>query len=84
MNLNNTSYENIDPRTFDNKTKNFLIQQNIYHAGYGDYKLCPVMNPIEFCYKSSCNPGTIDSICNVSVINKHSIDIGKFDKPILS
>ena len=75
MNLNNTSYENINPKTFDNKTKNFLIQQNIYNAGYGDYKLCPVMNPIEFSYKSSCNPGTIDSICNVIVINKHSIDI---------
>jgi hypothetical protein len=75
MNLNNTQYENINPNTFEIKTKNFLIQQNIYHSGYGDYKLCPIMNPIEFCYKASCNPGTIDTVCIVSVLNKHSIDI---------
>lgn len=75
MNFNNTRYENIDPKTLDMKTKNFLIQQNIYHSGNGDYKLCPIMNPIEFSYKSSCNPGTIDSICGVSIINKHPIDI---------
>lgn len=75
MIANTTSYENINPKTFEAKTKNYLIHQNIYHAGYGDYKLCPIMNPIEFSYKASCNPGTIDSICNISVINKHPIDI---------
>lgn len=75
MITNNTSYENINPKSFEDKTKNYLIHQNIYHSGYGDYKLCPVMNPIEFSYKSSCNPGTIDNICDISVLNKHPIDI---------
>ena len=67
--------QNIDPKNIDPKIKNQIINQNIYHSGYGNYKACPTTPSIKFPYKNSYNPGTINSICKVIVHNKHALDI---------
>jgi hypothetical protein len=72
---NNNNFSNINPNSFDKKIKNNIVNQNIYHSGYGSYKTCPINTSIKFSYKNNCNPGTINEICKVLVHNTHSIDI---------
>ena len=69
------NYENINPKNFDPKIKNQIVNQNIYHSGYGNYKVCPVTGSIKFPYKSAYNPGTLDTICKVMVRHKYAIDV---------
>ena len=69
------NFLNMDPKNFDPKVKNHIVHQNIYHSGYGNYKVCPVTPSIKFPYKSAYKPGTINNICRVMVHNKHSLDI---------
>lgn len=81
MNQQNTyqqqspNFAGMDPKSFDPKVKNHIVHQNIYHSGYGNYKVCPVMPSIKFPYKSAYNPGTINSVCRVMVHNMHALDV---------
>lgn len=74
-NINMQSFSNIDPKRFDQKIKNQIVNQNIYHSGYGIYKMCPIAVSIKIPYKASYNPGNIDFICKVLVHNRHPIDV---------
>ncbi|VBB17778.1 hypothetical protein YASMINEVIRUS_241 [Yasminevirus sp. GU-2018] len=69
------NFGNINPRNFDPKVKNTIVNQNMYHAGYGNYKVCPVSGSIKFPYKSAYNPGTVSAVCKVIVYHKHAIDV---------
>lgn len=69
------NFANTDPKNFDPKVKNHIVHQNIYHSGYGNYKVCPVAPSVKLPYKSSYAPGTINSVCRVMVHNKHSLDV---------
>lgn len=69
------NFSNMNPQTFDPKVKNQLINQNIYHSGYGNYKVCLIMNSVKFPYKNTYNPGTISTICKVLVHHKHALDV---------
>lgn len=69
------NFASMDPKNFDPKVKNHIVHQNIYHAGYGNYKVCPVMASVKFPYKNTYNPGTINSVCRVMVHNKHALDV---------
>lgn len=71
----NINFGNMHPKSFDPKIKNQIINQNIYHSGYGNYKMCPMFGSIRFPYKNDYNPGPITSICKVIVHNKHSLDV---------
>lgn len=75
MSAGNNNFGNINPNNFDTRIKNQLINQNIYHSGYGIYKTCPINGSIKFNYRNKCDPGTIDNICKVIVCNKHAIEI---------
>jgi len=69
------NFSNMNPQSFDPKVKNQLINQNIFHSGYGNYKVCLIMNSVKFPYKNSYNPGTISAVCKVLVHHKHALDI---------
>jgi hypothetical protein len=69
------NFGNVNPQSFDPKVKNQIVNQNIYHSGYGNYKVCLVTNSIKFPYKNTYNPGTINNICKVLVHHKHAIDV---------
>lgn len=66
---------NINPRNLNPKVKNNIVNQNIYHAGYGNYKVCPVQASVKFPYKNTYNPGTINVVGKVLVQHKHAIDV---------
>jgi len=66
----NMCYKNIDP-TFRTQ----FIHQNIYHSLDGIYKNCPISGSIKLSYKSEYNPGTINSLCKVVVMNKQPLDV---------
>jgi hypothetical protein len=65
----------INPKNFDPRIKTQLINQNIFHSGHGNYKICPITGSIKFPYKNNYNPGTIDNLCKVIVHDKHPIEI---------
>jgi len=65
----------MSPKMFDPKIKNQIINQNIYHSGYGNYKICPMSQSIKFFYRGEYDPGAIDKICKVIVHNKHALDV---------
>ena len=69
------NFADMDPKNFDSKVKNKIINENIFHAGYGNYKVCPVSSSVRFPYNRAYNAGTINNICRVMVHNKHSLDI---------
>ena len=75
QNTQHTSFANYNPKSFDPKLKNQLVNQNIYHSGYGNYKVCPVMISVKFPYKNTYNPGPINNVCRVIVHNKHALDV---------
>lgn len=58
-----------------NKTKQFLINQNISQSKFGKYAQCQTGPCIKNHYNSTFNIGQIDSICEVDVLNFHVIDI---------
>lgn len=69
------NFSAVNPQSFDPKLKNQLVNQNIYHAGYGSYKVCLVQNSVKFPYKNSYHPGAINSVCKVLVHHKHTLDV---------
>jgi hypothetical protein len=75
MNYQQVNFSKMNPRTFDPKIKTQIVNHNIYHSGFGNYKVCPVMASVKFPYKNAYNPGTINSICKVMVHNLHPIDV---------
>ncbi len=75
MNPGNANFGNINPNNIPTKVKNQVINQNIYHSAYGDYKMCSTYGSIKYPYSNSCEPGPINNICKVLVINKHSLDV---------
>jgi hypothetical protein len=74
-NMPTQTFSVMNPRNFDQKIKNSIVNQNIYHAGYGNYKVCPMCPSIKFPYRSSYNPNTINNVCKVLVCNKHPLDV---------
>jgi hypothetical protein len=72
---NNINMSMMHPRMFDSKIKTHYVNQNIFHSGFGDYKVCPPSGSLRFPYKSNYDPGTIGTICKVLVHNKHAIDV---------
>ena len=66
---------NIDPKNFDKKMKNTCVNQNIYAAGYGNYKACPNNPTIKFSYIPNAPLPNPTGIANLYVVNKHPIDI---------
>lgn len=58
-----------------NKTKQYLINQNISQSKFGKYAQCITGPCIKNQYNSTFNIGQIDSICEVDVLNFHVIDI---------
>jgi hypothetical protein len=71
----NMNYGNVNPKNFDPKIKNQIMNQNIYHSGYGNYKMCPTVGSIRFPYKNSYDPKTINEQCSVVVCNANPLDI---------
>ncbi len=69
-NITNVCYKNLDPRI-----RTHFIHQNIYHSLDGIYKVCPINGSMKLSYKSEYNPGTINSLCKVVVMNKQPLDI---------
>lgn len=75
INAQSIDYSLINPKSFGHKEKTQFINQNIYHSGFGDYKICPTNPSVRFPYRNSYNPGTINNICKVMVHNYHQLDV---------
>jgi hypothetical protein len=58
-----------------NKTKQFLINQNVASSKFGNFAQCQTGPCIKNQYNPSFNIGQIDSICEVEILNYHIIDI---------
>lgn len=71
---NTINYSSMNPKNFDMRVKTQMVNQNIYHSGYGDYKVCPVFPSIAFPYNKSYNPPAINSITKVIIDHTHGID----------
>lgn len=74
-NMNNGGNLNIYYKNLDPRIRTHFIHQNIFHSLDGIYKVCPINGSIKLSYKSEYNPGTINSLCKVVVINKHPLDV---------
>ncbi len=66
----NTMYS----KNMDQRLCNTLINQNMRQSSVGDYKECPSLNSIKFNFVEY-EPEIGGQICNVSIFNKHPVDI---------
>lgn len=72
------NYHNQCPKKFDSRIKKLIINQNIYHSLYGNYRDCPTNQSIKFFYKDNHTlPEIIDKTCKVIVQNHHSLDLAR-------
>lgn len=58
----------------NNKTKQVLVNQNIYGCKVGFYQNCPMGKSLKTSYVNNFNVGEQQSICNVYVVNQHALD----------
>lgn len=65
----------MNPKDIDLRIRNKLVNENIYHSGYGEFRTCPVMNSVRFQYRKNYDPGTINELCKVLVYQAHPLDI---------
>jgi hypothetical protein len=56
------------------KTKQMLINQNIAQSKFGMYAQCATGNCIKNHFTQNFNIGEVNNICEVDVVNMHSID----------
>jgi hypothetical protein len=57
------------------RTKKYIITQNITVSKYTQYKDCLIGNTIKNSYNSRFPVGKSSSICNVFVLNEHSLEV---------
>jgi hypothetical protein len=65
----------MNPNNINAFYKRNMINQNIFHSAYGMYKSLPTGRCSKNIYTSKYQPGIINKICDVKVINKNPIDI---------
>ncbi len=65
----------INPKTFDKRMKNYCINQNVFNSGYGTYKTCPYSQSIKFEFIGAYDPGPATSVCEVFVFNEHTLNV---------
>ena len=65
----------MNPFNINLDLKKNMINQNIYHSKYGNYKELPLIKPNKNIYLPNYDPGLISNLCDVRVINKHAINI---------
>jgi hypothetical protein len=65
----------MNPNNINAFYKRAMINQNIAQSAYGMYKLLPAGRCSKNIYTSKYQPGIINKICDVKVINKNPIDI---------
>ena len=65
----------MNPNNIDAFYKRNMINQNMYQSVCGMYKLLPIYKCAKNTYAAKYQPGIINKICDVKVINKNPIDI---------
>ena len=66
-----------DPTKLNMLMKKSLIGQNIFESKAGRYKMCPKARPITCQFVNNYDPKAPSNICEVSVINEHSVDVAE-------
>ena len=75
-NSNNVNIQNkiYDPAQLDNRKKKGLISDNIRQSVVGLYQMFPKFRPVTCSFVTNFNPGLPSNICEINVVNLHSID----------
>jgi hypothetical protein len=57
------------------KTKQVLVTQNITACKLGLYSQCAITRALKTAFINNFNPGDVQNICDVLVVNQHAIDV---------